>query len=83
MWRLKKKIVQYASMTRGGFIVGQIVRHRVTDAKAVIVRFGIVHEDDTTDVTLSVGWSRSDEFDSTIAEIEPWRPSAPVEEIKA
>lgn len=55
----------------GGLSVGDVVRHKVTGAKAVIVAF--FYDEGREWATVSIGWAARDEFDTSVAELEPWR----------
>lgn len=61
-----------------GLRAGSVVRHKVTEAKAVIVE--LFEEDGRQWATVSVGWAASQEFDTTVAEIEAFVESASAED---
>lgn len=64
--QIEEQSVQREILSYKGFEVGQIVWHKVTGQKAVIIRFD---PDDDNDVEVSRGWNYSDEFHTTAAEI--------------
>lgn len=77
MWFKKKRKVVVQSV--GGFSAGCLVQHKVTAKKAVIVRLFI--ESDEYWATVSVGWQSVDEFDTTVAEIEPFKLAPPLDAV--
>lgn len=61
-----------------GLHVGDVVRHKVTGARAVII--ALKREPSGEDwARVSVGWKSDDEFDTTVAEIEKFSPAPSTE----
>lgn len=53
-----------------GLSIGQVVEHKVTGRKAVIV--ALYEQNSRQWATVSVGWTSNDEFDTTVSEIKPF-----------
>lgn len=63
-WNKKKQKIYRDTLA--GFSIGQVVRHKVTYNLAVIVDLI-----EPAQAVVSTGWFSTDEFETTLAEIEP------------
>lgn len=77
MWFRKTPPPAARVLICNGLHVGQLVQHKVTGAKAVIVAFTVEGQFGLPDATVTTGWPAEDEFTTRVAEIEPYVRTEP------